>query len=313
MNKKIFITIPAYEDANLINTIKSCIDNSAYPDNLNFAIALQYSEEPDLSDYSDFIVGIDRYDPMNRPGLQKVRKELTRYRTDEQYYLQIDAHMFFADNWDIDLINDYTELQTQKSKKEVVLSKQCSEATGNINGLVEITKWRLERSFGTGGVQYGTDINHTVIGSLLGDVEEFDDCEKFVLTHYYSGHFAFMDATWISSVGFVDNVEIVGEEQYTAFRTFMRGWDIYSNPKYNYLGHLRGDNSNGHWGRTWMTGQWENPSAVDTLEAVLEMDRAFVLNDGEMRCTSPKRPVYDFWQAIGLSSSFAELVSLVKI
>ena len=43
-NEKIFIQIAAYRDKELLITLKECIKNAKYPDNLVFSIAWQHSK-----------------------------------------------------------------------------------------------------------------------------------------------------------------------------------------------------------------------------------------------------------------------------
>ena len=44
-DKKIFIQIASYRDPQLITTLRDCISNAKYPDNLVFSIAWQHSVE----------------------------------------------------------------------------------------------------------------------------------------------------------------------------------------------------------------------------------------------------------------------------
>ena len=53
---KIFIQVASYRDPELINTIKSAIDNAKKPENLVFGVARQFHPEDkfdDLSEYKD--------------------------------------------------------------------------------------------------------------------------------------------------------------------------------------------------------------------------------------------------------------------
>ncbi len=51
---KIFIQIASYRDPELKKTIKDCIDNSKFPENLVFGICRQYHPEDGFDDLSEY-------------------------------------------------------------------------------------------------------------------------------------------------------------------------------------------------------------------------------------------------------------------
>ena len=51
---KIFISIASYRDPELLPTIKDCIANAKYPENLIFAIAWQHSLEDEWDTLDEF-------------------------------------------------------------------------------------------------------------------------------------------------------------------------------------------------------------------------------------------------------------------
>ena len=49
----IFIQIASYRDPELKNTLRDCLANAKYPENLVFCICWQHDETEDLDDYKD--------------------------------------------------------------------------------------------------------------------------------------------------------------------------------------------------------------------------------------------------------------------
>lgn len=83
---KIFVSIASFEDDELLNTVIDCIEKAENPENLVFGFCLQYDKvpEPDLSFIKDQSI-ITRIDVNNRPGLLKIRYDLAKYLTDEDF------------------------------------------------------------------------------------------------------------------------------------------------------------------------------------------------------------------------------------
>jgi hypothetical protein len=52
---KIFIQIASYRDPELMPTIKSCLKNAKYPQNLVFGIARQFNENDEFDDLSEYL------------------------------------------------------------------------------------------------------------------------------------------------------------------------------------------------------------------------------------------------------------------
>lgn len=118
--KTIFISIAAYQDPLLEDTIKSAIDNAVYPDRLRFGVALQYYDDPDLSDFSN--VKTISYHPDSRPGIVRVRYNISAQLFEgEDFYLQIDSHYLFSEGWDIELENYYKLISDAEGTERVMI------------------------------------------------------------------------------------------------------------------------------------------------------------------------------------------------
>jgi len=89
---KIFIQIASYRDPQLLPTIKDCIANSKYPENLVFCIAWQHSSEDEWDNLDEFkddprfkIIDIDYKDAQ---GACWARYQIQQLYDGEEYTLQ---------------------------------------------------------------------------------------------------------------------------------------------------------------------------------------------------------------------------------
>lgn len=116
MEKKIFVSIACFMDIDIINTIDSCIENSGFPERINFGICLQCKLEDEdilLKYRNDDRFTIHNISWKEARGPAYARGIIYDMFNDEDYFLQIDCHSRFLANWDIDLINYF-----EKCKEE---------------------------------------------------------------------------------------------------------------------------------------------------------------------------------------------------
>jgi hypothetical protein len=116
----IYVSIASYEDPFLERTVKSAIDNALYPENLYFGIAVQNEKIkiPDFSFIKTENLSLLNLNAKNRPGVVRIRYILRKLMRNQDYFLQIDSHMFFEKNWDINLIKKFNELKQITGKPD---------------------------------------------------------------------------------------------------------------------------------------------------------------------------------------------------
>jgi len=117
--KTIFVSIASYNDPSLAKTIRSALSMADNPDNLVFGLGLQYYEEPDLSEFNN--LKIISYNPDTRPGIVRIRHNISKLYSDEDFYLQIDSHYDFSEGWDTDLINYHKEISKTAGTDKIIL------------------------------------------------------------------------------------------------------------------------------------------------------------------------------------------------
>jgi hypothetical protein len=102
-DRRIYVAIAAYRDRDLPRTIASALDAAADPARLRFGICAQYDEDSrdDLDPWrEDPRFTIDAVPHWQSQGVCWARARVQDLYDDEPYFLQVDAHMRFADGWD---------------------------------------------------------------------------------------------------------------------------------------------------------------------------------------------------------------------
>ena len=113
---KIFVSIASYQDPLLESTILSAYRNAEKPENLVFGICDQSSKPLNVDSFnfsSQF--KYEHIDPVKSEGPCWARSRIQKSFDDEDYYLQIDSHMQFEENWDTYLINYLEKIKSIES------------------------------------------------------------------------------------------------------------------------------------------------------------------------------------------------------
>lgn len=119
--KSIFIQIASYRDLDLPNTVKDAISQSSGKYSLHFGIHNCAIEDPEFSNgFQDLqgarITELRSVAPWNI-GAQTARYWANKMYSEEDFYLQVDAHSRFKKNWDdifVRTLEYYQELGIKK-------------------------------------------------------------------------------------------------------------------------------------------------------------------------------------------------------
>jgi len=219
---KIFIQIASYRDPELIPTIKDCINNSKYPENLVFGICRQFHPEDKFDDLSEYN-NDDRFRVINVPYLEAkgvcwARNQVQQLYKDEDYTLQIDSHMRFEKNWDETLIEMIHQLQEIGIPKPLLTGYVSSYNPQNDpEGRVRVP-WRMtfDRFIPEGAVFF-----------LPETIPNWEDIELPVPSRFYSAHFCFTLGVFSKEVQHNPEFYFHGEEISIAVRAFTHGYDLF--------------------------------------------------------------------------------------
>lgn len=221
-NNKIFIQIASYRDPQLIPTIKDCIKNAKYPENLVFSIAWQHSPD-DVWDNLDEYKNDERFkivdiNYLESKGACWARNTLQQNYTDEKYTLQLDSHHRFIENWDEECINMVKQLQDKGYKKPLLTSYISSfDPENDPAGRIEIPwKMNFDRFIPEGAVFF-----------LPASIDNYKELTEPIPARFYSAHFAFTLGQFVLEVPHDPDYYFHGEEISIAVRAYTWGYDLF--------------------------------------------------------------------------------------
>ena len=118
--ESIFVQIASYRDPELLPTLRDIIKQAKYPENLKICVAHQHSPEDPWDSLTEFenddrfiIIDIPHYESQ---GVCWARNQIQQHYDGETYTLQLDSHHRFRENWDLECIKMYKELQSLELK-----------------------------------------------------------------------------------------------------------------------------------------------------------------------------------------------------
>ena len=219
---KIFIQIASYRDPQLIPTIKSALENAKKPDNLVFGIARQFHPDDKFDDLSEYS-GDERFRVLDIPyneskGACWARNQIQQVYDKESYTLQIDSHMRFATNWDVEMIKMVKDLQKKGYKKPLLTGYVSSfDPDNDPNGRTQ-EPWRMafDRFIPEGAVFF---LPETIPG--------WQNLTEPVTARFYSAHFCFTLGKFAKEVQHDPEFYFHGEEISIAARAYTHGYDLF--------------------------------------------------------------------------------------
>ena len=120
----VFVQIPAYRDFELNKTILSAVNNASKLNKISFGVhnCLLFDGEieliDDLPEWAT-VRSVTSIAPENI-GLQRARYIANELYDGEDYYFQVDSHMRFAKDWDVNLIDGVTQYQNMGLRKPLI-------------------------------------------------------------------------------------------------------------------------------------------------------------------------------------------------
>lgn len=221
---KIFVSIASYRDDQLVKTIKSSLENSKYPNDLDFAVLSQ--DHPKKHPNLDFVPNLS-YLTMNykdAKGAGFARKALMEEYNGQEYFFQTDSHMRFAPNWDVRMITMLDKAQELAKTKKVILSQFPAPYQVFSNG---------KESFPTGDPHYWSDPSWTSVVRTYNDAwagnREFMSNKKVPCPSWtVLAGYIFAPGSLANEVPYDERISFMGEELCFAIRAYTRGWKIYA-------------------------------------------------------------------------------------
>lgn len=221
----IFVSIVAYRDPELENTLRDAVSNARYPEQLKFGIVNQDINNIDVSFLNNY--SLITIHPKHAKGVGFAREKAMSLYTDEDYYLQIDSHMRFTKDWDIKCLEQIKLAQQISRNKKIILSSFPPPYSLNRDGSSFIHTVSTE--------ELPVEPTKQVVwlrpdGQWGAKRVEFDDKEYKLpeLSNTVLAGFIFTTGNIVEEVPYDAEISFFGEEICFAMRAWTRGWDIYS-------------------------------------------------------------------------------------
>ncbi len=235
MNDHILISINAWQEQDLLQTMRSAIVTSDSPDKLKFSIFYEgfKFEEKNFSDLGVKVFLINaQSSELFGMGLSRLVASTINDR-DYKYHLQIDSHMFFEKGWDTYLKNQYEILKQKYEKPIITAYTPWWEYVNNkpkLFGKSDIDIYEYngpENIYGSLLVVSENDIR--ISPALVGTPIDWDKEEHEFKEHYMiSAHFMFSSPDLHREILADPFITWGGDEPIYALRASTRGWKMFT-------------------------------------------------------------------------------------
>jgi len=213
----IFIQIASYHDFELGKTILHAIKQSSKKNDIHFGVFNCYYQTNDI-----YIPKVDNLKIIEKQapdgiGVGRSRNIANSLYDGQDYYLQVDSHTRFKENWDDFLISEIKRYQEEEIKKPLLTTYPGTYRYND--NLEEVIDW-------------GDNVNATYLGD---DPQQFKNnlipgqravpTEGSILNKSISAGFIFSLGEF-ADTDFNDNIAFWGEEIFIAAQSWTRGFDL---------------------------------------------------------------------------------------
>ena len=221
----IFVSIASFCDDNLKFTLNSLCESASGKYNIFIGVVDQSSNS-----ISEWLKEFDkekrvRYlhiDPFHSRGVCWARSLAGQLYDGEDYFLQIDSHTFFKQDWDSLLVNALNNLQLLSQKPIISTYPPPFDFDEMGKPFITLKPSNHVYSLLPKPDQHLTDdslvlkfhVKHTLGG-------------EYVKGFHLAGGFIFTLGSFATQIPYDPNMYFYGEEQSIAIRAFTHGWDIF--------------------------------------------------------------------------------------
>lgn len=213
----IFVGISSYRDSELAPTIRDCIAKAKYPDDLKFGICAQhdgtYADVMEWNGDSRFRVFPMKWEEAQ--GLGFARSVVQSLYEGEDFYLQLDSHHRFTQDWDATLME---MVETCGSTKPIIGTYAGVYDPANPEMKLDETPCKMVAD------------KFTPSGTIMfrpHHIEGWKGLNAPIPARFCSGHFAFSIGKFLEDYKFDPQIFFAGEEISMAIRGFTLGYDLF--------------------------------------------------------------------------------------
>ena len=219
-NGKIFVSIASYRDPECMTTVKQLFEKAYNWKKINIGICTQNKEDDKVCIDDSFNLYKSNIKQIKMSHMEARGPQFARYLCShlwdgEQYFLMIDSHLLFRQNWDKILIDMYNSCPSKKSILTGYPPDHDSKNPYADNTFTYTCKSHFKDDF------------HIISSAQYVNT---DKPELPWATPYVSAGFFFTRSEWLIEVPFDPYTPHLfqGEEILLAIRSYTHGWDIFN-------------------------------------------------------------------------------------
>lgn len=304
---KILVSMIAYRERYLAESVRDCVSKAANPQDLVFSIVSEQSKpelHADLSFLPTSQIVYRKYDLSEFRGIMWSRAKTTDVDFEYDYILYTCGHNLFAQDWDLKVLDALKKAETKAEKALITSSgpefEYNSDETLNFEPrsgrTVNKYRPRIPSDYVPG---YGFP------NSLQA---ELPNTEDVVEDAYMQWSFVFAPSNYVKEVPIDIKMGYHGEEIYLSVISWARGWKFFATPEIlyyhdtykQYPGEEAPTRMNTH--RPWIDlhqkSFWEHSDHA--------LRRLNLLLSGELHDDVPLQKVLDFCKATGMSTEYCK-------
>jgi hypothetical protein len=208
------VSIAAYREPELVPTVRDCLDKARHPERLRFGICWQHTPDETLPDWmagEQFRI-ID-VDAGASGGANWARAEVQRLWQGEEWYLQLDSHHRFSQDWDSFLVE---EIARTGSDRPVLTTYGPPYSPGD-EDLVDEPMSMVFREFTHDGLAM----------FMPAVVPGWQERTSPRPARFASAHLLFAGSSFIADVPCDPDLYFTGDEGILAVRAYTHGYDLF--------------------------------------------------------------------------------------
>lgn len=211
----IFVSIASYRDAELVPTVRDCLDKARHTDRLHFGICWQHARDERLPDwFSGDQFRILDVDHRDSGGANWARAQVMSLWAGQDWYLQLDSHHRFAQDWDELLLDDMARARSDRA----VLTTYGPPYHPADPALTAATPMSmLLNGFTTDGLPR----------FVPGEIPEWERLTRPRRARFLSAHLLFAPSSFIHDVPCDPELYFTGDEAILAVRAYTHGYDLF--------------------------------------------------------------------------------------
>lgn len=219
--KSLFVSIANYKDPETIFTVKNLLEKASGELKIRICVFSQIDLQDNSFDELDDIPEVHhvRIDFRKARGVCWARKICQSYYGGEDYYMQIDSHILFEDNWDKILIKDHEDALKYGRKAIITAYPPAYEFDQKGNRIIPN--------------KIATRFDMNVVNIIPSAAAKFSEDMEFPEQEFFiAGGFLFTTGSFVADVPYDEEIFFLGEEITLAIRAYTAGYFIFAPTKF---------------------------------------------------------------------------------